>query len=244
MLGKVFPPPRIHFWSYLVTEWLTEGEGYILVKKLCASGALTGGILRPRKASELPPCSLPLVIKLGNYILIFRRVRKIAKSDCWFCHGRPTVRVEQLGFHWTHFHEIWYLGIFRKSVMTFQFSLISDKNNGYFTWRPLYVCGNISRWILLRKEKRLGICFRENQNTLIWSVTFLFRKSCHVWHNLEKYGRATEATDSIIQRVWIARWINKATDIHSECVILIALSRRQWLIERTSMWRLYVYCLS
>ena len=28
----------------------------------------------------------------------------------------PYVRVEQLGFHWTNFREIWYLTIFRKSI--------------------------------------------------------------------------------------------------------------------------------
>ena len=27
-----------------------------------------------------------------------------------------SVRMEQLGSHWTDFHEIWYLNIFRKSV--------------------------------------------------------------------------------------------------------------------------------
>jgi hypothetical protein len=29
---------------------------------------------------------------------------------------RPSVQVEQLGFHWTDFHEVWYLNIFRKSA--------------------------------------------------------------------------------------------------------------------------------
>jgi hypothetical protein len=39
---------------------------------------------------------------------------------------------------------------------------------------------------------------------------------------VEKYGRAREATcDSIILRIRIACWINKATDIHSESVILL-----------------------
>ena len=43
------------------------------------------------------------------------------------------VRVEQLGFHWTNFHEIWYLSNFLKFVKKIQFSLKSDKNNRYFT---------------------------------------------------------------------------------------------------------------
>ena len=44
--------------------------------------------------------------------------------------------MEQLGSHWTHFHEIWYLRVFRKSVDKIQVSLKSSKNRGYFTWRP------------------------------------------------------------------------------------------------------------
>ena len=51
----------------------------------------------------------------------------------------PSVRMELLGPHRADFHEIWYLRIFfRKSVEQFQVSLKSDKNNGYFTWRPIY----------------------------------------------------------------------------------------------------------
>jgi hypothetical protein len=46
---------------------------------------------------------------------------------------RLSGRMEQLGSHWTDFHEIWYLGIFRKSVMKIQFSLQCNKNNGYIT---------------------------------------------------------------------------------------------------------------
>jgi hypothetical protein len=46
---------------------------------------------------------------------------------------RPPARMEQLSSHWMDFHEIWYLGIFRKSVEKTKVSLKSDKNKGYFT---------------------------------------------------------------------------------------------------------------
>jgi len=46
--------------------------------------------------------------------------------------------MEQVGSQWTDFYEILYLSIFRKSAQNFQVLLISDKNNGYFTWRPMY----------------------------------------------------------------------------------------------------------
>ena len=55
---------------------------------------------------------------------------------------------------------------------------------------------------------------------------------------MEKYGRATQATDdNIIRRMRFACFITKTTDTHSEYVILIAFARQQWLRERASMLR-------
>jgi hypothetical protein len=46
---------------------------------------------------------------------------------------------------WTYFHKIWYLITFPKSVEEVQFSIKSEKNNGYFTlserWIVLHICG-------------------------------------------------------------------------------------------------------
>jgi len=36
------------------------------------------------------------------------------------------------------------LRIFRKYAQEIQVSLKSDKNNGYFTWRPIYIYDHIS----------------------------------------------------------------------------------------------------
>ena len=38
----------------------------------------------------------------------------------------------ELGSHWTDFHKIWYVSIFRKPIEKIQVSIISDKNNRYF----------------------------------------------------------------------------------------------------------------
>jgi hypothetical protein len=46
-------------------------------------------------------------------------------------HG--TTRFALHGFSWN------WMSIFRKSVEKIQVALKSDKNNGYFTWRPMYV---------------------------------------------------------------------------------------------------------
>jgi hypothetical protein len=63
--------------------------------------------------------------------------------------------MEQLGFHWTNF--FFTLILFLKSVEKIQVSLISDKNNGHFTWWPIYICDSISplfflEWEILKKK--------------------------------------------------------------------------------------------
>jgi hypothetical protein len=58
--------------------------------------------------------------------------------------GRLSFRVEQLGSHWKNVHETWGLNTFRNSVQKFQVRLKFYKNNGYFTWRQIYVYDPIS----------------------------------------------------------------------------------------------------
>jgi hypothetical protein len=64
--------------------------------------------------------------------------------------------MEQLGSHWTDFHEIWYLNIFRKSVEKIQVSLKSDKNDGYVTWRPMHIydCNFLNSYSVSEKRYR------------------------------------------------------------------------------------------
>ena len=55
------------------------------------------------------------------------------------------------------------------------------------------------------------------------------------WDNVDKYGRAIQAPDdNIIRPMRTACWIPKATNTHSEYVILIAFPRQQWSRERVS----------
>jgi hypothetical protein len=63
--------------------------------------------------------------------------------------------------------------------------------------------------------------------------------------HMEKYSRAGQATDDkTIRRMRIACWIPKATNTHSEYVILIVVPLQQWLHERASMLRYtYIACL-
>jgi hypothetical protein len=80
----------------------------------------------------------------GSEVILgaFAKLRKATISSIMsVC---PSVRMEQLGSHWTDFYETLYLSIFLKSVEKIQVSLKFGKNNGYFTWRPVYIYDNIS----------------------------------------------------------------------------------------------------
>jgi hypothetical protein len=85
-----------------------------------------------------------MYVVLADCKLGFRRVRKIAKSDYQLRYVCLSVHMEQLDSHLTDFHEILHFIIFRKSVEKMQVSLKSDKNNGYFTRRPMYIYDDIS----------------------------------------------------------------------------------------------------
>ena len=119
---------------------------------------------------------------------IFRRVRKISKSEYYFQvmsvlpparpPVRPPARMEQLCSHLTDFPEIWYLSIFLNSVQKIRASLNSDTNNGYFTWRPIYIF-IISLSILLTMRNISDTSYRGCQNTH-YRLNICF-KLCHLW---------------------------------------------------------------
>jgi hypothetical protein len=79
-------------------------------------------------------------------LIVVRRVRKIAEKNIisLVMSVCPSVGTEKLSSYCTDFHEIWYLGIFRKSAEESQVLLKSDKHNGCFTSRPVYSYDNIS----------------------------------------------------------------------------------------------------
>jgi len=95
------------------------------------------------------------------------------------------------------FHEIWYLSIFRISFEKIQVPLKSDKNKSYFTWRPIYILDHILLSSFWMKHFSDESC-RENRTTHFIFNKFIylfFLKSYRLWHNVEKYGRAGQATD-------------------------------------------------
>ena len=96
-----------------------------------------------------------------------------------------------------------------KFIEKIKFSLKSDKNNGYFTRRLIYIYDHISL-TSSQNEK----CFRQN----------LQRKSKHIMHDhfffvyeiMWKNIAQSDRPQMTIQRMRIACWIPKATNTHSE----------------------------
>jgi hypothetical protein len=54
---------------------------------------------------------------------------------------------------------------------------------------------------------------------------------------VEIYSTARQAIEDIIMRMRFSCWITKATNTHSEYVILITVHLQQWLHERASILR-------
>ena len=149
--------------------------------------------------------------------------------------------MEQLCSHWTDFHEILHLSIFRKSVQKIQPSLKSDKNNGYFILWPIHIL-IISRSILLRLKCVSYKTCRENQNTH-FVLKFFFPKIVPFTRWSPKNTAQPDMQQITIRRMRFATWIPKATDTNSQYVIFMAFPPQQWLRERASLLR-YTYIAS
>jgi len=144
-----------------------------------------------------------------------KRVRKIGKSDHELRHACPS--------EWNNSapngrilmkFDVW---VFLKhlSEKKNEISWKSQRNNGYVTLITITITFTmISHWILLEWKT-----FQTNVDTE-WTHTFyrqypLFGKSCHLWDNVEKCGRARQTTDdNIIRRMSSECWINNSSHTH------------------------------
>jgi len=89
----------------------------------------------------------------------------------------------------------------------------------------------ISRSVLLIMRNISNKSYRENQNTHFMFNNFLNRAVYEItWKNILEPIRP----QTTIWRVCFACWIPKATNAHSEYVILITFPRQQWLYQRAS----------
>jgi hypothetical protein len=125
-------------------------------------------MVRSNKKQAIYPV---LVVKMGrsdNKRMIWPVlvIKLVAFAKVWKVNASVRPLRRQFGSHGTDFDEIWYLNVIRKSVDTLQVSLKVDKNNGYFTLRPIYTYDNI--WLNSLQNKN---CFRQK----------LLRKSKHTF---------------------------------------------------------------
>jgi hypothetical protein len=94
--------------------------------------------------------------------------------------------------------------------------------NRYFAWRPMYIYKSFC--LSSKVTDAWDESYRKSTHFML-NNSPPPRISCHLWGNVEKHGRGRQATDDIIQCTPFASWITKATDTHSEYVILIAFPR-------------------
>jgi hypothetical protein len=94
----------------------------------------------------------------------------------------------------------------------------------------------MSRSILLRKRNVGDKSCRGNQNRRFTFSNF-FPLENNAFYEIMWKNNVERGWPQIIWRMRIACWMPKATDTHSEYVILIAFPLQQWMHERVSMLR-------
>jgi hypothetical protein len=143
------------------------------------------------------PSIITIYIGGVNFVGAFAKLWE-ATISFFILFVRPSARNNSapIGRIFTKFNT---LNIFRKSVEKIQVSLKSDKHYGYFTWRHIYIYHNIIIILLrMRNETKKKLC-RGNQNTHPIFNNFYFRTPGPLWHNVEKYGTARQATDDYME---------------------------------------------
>jgi hypothetical protein len=101
--------------------------------------------------------------------------------------------------------------ILRKLFGKIQVSIRYDQDNGYFTWRPIYVHLITSRSHLRRIGNVSDKSCRENQNTHFTSNHFVFFYNLAFYENKWEKRRTGPSTDDK-RRMRISCWIPKPTN--------------------------------
>jgi len=136
----------------VLLTWITD----CIIICVCISKHRTWNVVCPRESDLLLNTLCRTLLKtdwawrtdeaycvsgLGYFLGAFRNFcekRLLASSCLSVCLS--VCSMQQFGSQWTDFHEIFIFEYFSKYLCRkFKFSLKSDKNNRYFTWRPLYI---------------------------------------------------------------------------------------------------------
>jgi hypothetical protein len=146
-------------------------------------------------------------------------------------------------------HDLPYVRSFLSSNLRSQFLVaISKLQNATINFAVVCLSAYLFAWensaLTGRIFMKFDICeFFENRNTKSMFNTFIFRYPCRLCDNMEKYYTTRYVTcGNIIGRMRLACCITKATDTHSQYVILIVFPRQKWLHEGASVCLcMYVY---
>ena len=98
--------------------------------------------------------------------------------------------MEELGSHWTNFHDIRHLRIFSKTCRENSsfIKILQEWRVTYFTWRPMYI---FVAELFLEWEMFQTKVVEKIKTHILCSVTFI-RKSCVceiMWKNMVERGR-------------------------------------------------------
>jgi hypothetical protein len=172
--------------------------------------------------------------------IFIRRVRKIVKkkrpvtSSCLSVRPHAATPLPLDGLSWELILEYFH-------VILEYFSKICRENLSFITTSQEYRILNknayayLSHLILLTMRNRSDKSCRGNQNTFYVPLLFSRRLTLYeiTWKNIVKQGKPHVT----IWRMRSAWWIPKATNTHSEYVILIAFPLQQWLRQRATVLR-------
>jgi hypothetical protein len=181
-------------------------------------------------------------VKLVYCCRVGRLVRETAKNDYWLRHVCPSVitRLPQDRYLLNLIFEYFFENLswkfkFRESLVQLTCTVHDDQ----------CTFSIISRSFILRIRNVSDESCRENQNTHFTFGNLFFPENRTfyeiMWKNIVQPDRQPQMT---IWRMRIACWIPKATNTHSQHVVLIAFPLQQWLRERASVLRhTYIACL-
>ena len=178
----------------------------------------------------------------GWYKVLSGAFAKLRKATiCFVMSVRPSIRLEQLGSHWTNFYENWYASLFFEDILR-KFKFHSNTTRK----RILHMKTFSHLWQHLAESSLEWEMFQikvvEKIRTHILCSIIFARKLYRLWDNVEKCGGASQAAEyGACAQAHV--WAPPPTHTHTQkYVVLIAFPRQQWFRKRVIT--LYVHCLS
>jgi hypothetical protein len=162
----------------------------------------------------------------------FTKLQKVT-ALCHVClsncpHGTTQLPID--GFSWNSK----FVYFFKICQGNSSFIKIGHEQQVIYMKTSIHLWPNLTQFLLEWEMFQTKVVEKSKMH-ISYSIT-LFQKLCSLYDNVEKYCWAWQATDyNIIWCMHIAYWIPKATNTHSQYVILIAFPMQQWLHECTSM---------